>query len=56
MSAMTAGEQFLEDFVSYEARGVPDKAGTDTKDGFDLVRMLPFQHLSHLSHRLLHAE
>ena len=31
------GEQFLKDFVNYEAKGVPDGAGTDTKDGFDLV-------------------
>ena len=34
---MTAGEHFLQDFVNYEAKGVPDKAGTDTTDGFDLV-------------------
>lgn len=37
MSATTAGEQFLGDFVNYEAKGVPDRAGTDTDDGFDLV-------------------
>ena len=37
VSAMTAGEHFLQDFVNYEAKGVPDKAGTDTTDGFDLV-------------------
>ena len=34
---MTAGERFLQEFVNYEAKGVPDKAGTDTEDGFDLV-------------------
>lgn len=38
MSTMTAGERFLGDFVNYEAKGVPDRAGTDTDDGFDLVR------------------
>ena len=43
MSAMTAGEHFLGDFVSYEAKGVPDRAGTDTKDGFDLVTELLLQ-------------
>ena len=37
VAAMTAGEHFLQEFVNYEAKGVPDKAGTDTKDGFDLV-------------------
>jgi len=37
MSAMMAGEHFLKDLVNYEAKGVPDGAGTDTKDGFDLV-------------------
>ena len=46
MSAMTAGERFLGDFVSYEARGVPDRAGTDTKDGFDLVIDMPLQQQS----------
>lgn len=40
---MTAGEEFLGDFVSYEAKGVPDRAGTDTTDGFDLVINLPLQ-------------
>ena len=39
MSTMTAGEQFLQEFVNYEAKGVPDKAGTDTEDGFDLVKV-----------------
>ncbi len=39
MSSTTAGEQFLEDFVNYEAKGVPDRAGTDTDDGFDLVSL-----------------
>ena len=39
VSTMTAGEHFLQEFVNYEAKGVPDKAGTDTEDGFDLVKL-----------------
>ena len=37
-SAMSRGEEYLQTFINHEQRGVPSRAGTDTKDGFDLVR------------------
>ena len=37
-SAMGRGEEYLQSFINHEQRGVPSRAGTDTKDGFDLVR------------------
>jgi hypothetical protein len=37
ISTMGHGEEFLNRFVNYERKGVPSGAGTDTKDGFDLV-------------------
>jgi hypothetical protein len=33
----TSALDWLASFTNYEQKGVPDAAGTDTADGFDLV-------------------
>ena len=37
-STMSEGECYLQKFVNHERKGVPAGAGTDSKDGFDMVR------------------
>jgi hypothetical protein len=37
----TSAAEWLASFTNHEQRGVPTAAGTDTADGFDLVRPLP---------------
>lgn len=36
-SAIGQGEEYLQNFVNFERSGVPDGAGRDNKDGFDMV-------------------
>ena len=37
-STMSEGESYLQKFINHERKGVPAGAGTDSKDGFDMVR------------------
>ena len=37
-STMSQGETYLQRFINHERKGVPAGAGTDSKDGFDMVR------------------
>lgn len=37
----TSAAEWLAGFTNYEQKGLPTAAGTDTADGFDLVRCPP---------------